>query len=238
MKFIAHRGACLEYQEDTIAALEKAAQYGAFAVECDPRFTKDNVLIIFHDNDLSRLAGAEEKIIDLTYREVKEKLGAVGLTVNTFDEILSNYKGNSAVLFDLSFDADDESFFERLANAPFRAIAGVHTPDEAKLAAKHLSKENILAFMKKPEDVEDYINSGVGMIRLWEHWLPENPINEVRKRIPDDIEIWIMARDKNIHHPLFCMNGSKEQIEKLEEAGADGMLLNDIKLAYEIRINK
>lgn len=233
MKFIAHRGACLEAQEDTLAALELGAEYGAFAVECDPRYTADGKLVIFHDNDLKRLADDDRRVDELTFDEMKKALKKAGKTVNTFDETVNNYKGRSAVLFDLSFDAADEAFFRDLAALPLNSIAGVHDPAEAELARRFLPAERVLAFMKHPEDIDDYAAAGAGIIRLWEHWLDDFSIAEARKHIPSDREIWIMTRDKSIHHPLFCMNGSREQIEKLISLGADGMLLNDIALAKE-----
>lgn len=231
MKFIAHRGACLEAQEDTLDALEKASSYGAFAVECDPRYTKDGVLVVFHDNDLRRLASDERRIDELTFEEMKSALAKVGKTVNTFNEIVESYRGGSAVLFDLSFEATDESFFRELAEKPLNSVVGVHDPREAELARRWLPRERVLAFMKHPEDIDEYVRADVGNIRLWEHWLGDFPIAEARKHIPPETEIWIMSCDKSIHHPLFCMNGSPEQIEKLISQGADAMLLNDIAAA-------
>jgi glycerophosphoryl diester phosphodiesterase len=67
MKYIAHRGACLEEKENTLAALEKGAAYGAYAVECDPQFTRDGAAILFHDPDLKRMADDPRRIADLAY---------------------------------------------------------------------------------------------------------------------------------------------------------------------------
>lgn len=233
MKFIAHRGACLELQEDTLAALNRAADYGAFAVECDLRYTADGVLVLYHDNDLKRLTGNESRVIDITYAEMKKILAESGKTLTTFDELVSGFNRKSAVLFDISFDALEKDFYRRISDVPFRAIAGIHAIEEAKLASAYFAKENILAFLPKDGVPAQFAEAGAGNIRLWEHWLEERSLGEVRKTLPPDREIWIMARDRDIHHPLFCMNGSRESIEKLTACGADAMLLNDIKLAAE-----
>lgn len=233
MKFIAHRGACLEAQEDTLASLTLGAEYGAYAVECDPRLTKDGVWVLFHDNDLLRLAGDPAKIRELDYADMKARLEKVGKTVTTLDELLENYRGASAVLFDLPMPMEDEAMYRKLASAPFHTIAGIHAPNEAAIASKFFAKEDILAFMREVDrhQPELYTDAGAGNIRLWEHWLPEQPICEVHKRIPEDREIWIMSNDGVTPHPLFCMNGSPAQLEKLEAMGADGVLLNDIAMA-------
>ncbi len=47
---IAHRGASIERPECTKAAIERAIQIGATAVEVDIRSTKDGALVIMHDS--------------------------------------------------------------------------------------------------------------------------------------------------------------------------------------------
>ncbi len=235
MKFIAHRGACLECQEDTLASLMRGAEYGVFAVECDPRQTADGVYVLFHDVDLRRLAGDERKMSQLTYAEMKTALEKAGKELTTLDELLENYTGSSAVLFDMPRNATDEAFYKKLRNAPFKTMVGVHAVDEVKVARKFYDEKDILAFM--PEEgvflPRAFTDAGAGNVRLWEYWLTEHPISEVRKLIPQDREIWIMSADLSVNHPLYCMNGSRSQIERLTELGADALLLNDAALAKE-----
>ncbi|MDX4073232.1 glycerophosphodiester phosphodiesterase family protein, partial [Brucella sp. NBRC 113783] len=47
--------------ENTLAAFEAAAKAG-FAIECDVHLTKDGGVVVFHDDDLQRLAGREGRI--------------------------------------------------------------------------------------------------------------------------------------------------------------------------------
>ena len=54
MKFVAHRGASIEAQENTLEALRLGARLGAYACECDIRVTKDKSYVLFHDSDLVR----------------------------------------------------------------------------------------------------------------------------------------------------------------------------------------
>ena len=51
-----------------MSAFRLAVEMGADGIETDIRRTKDGALVLFHDGDLSRLTGREEKISDLTYR--------------------------------------------------------------------------------------------------------------------------------------------------------------------------
>ena len=230
---IAHRGACLELQEDTLAALVRASACGADVVECDPRPTKDGQLVIFHDEDLFRLAGDSARVADLTLDELRTKLATVGLTVNTLREILDGYRGSAAVLFDLYDDANDPALYRALAAAPFRAIAGIHTPENVRAARQALPPEDILAFLPAPERYREFAGAGCGILRLWQPWLETVTPAEVKAACPG-CKVWIMACDPQITHPLHCMDGSEEALRRAAALGADGMLLNDIRMAVRV----
>lgn len=67
---IAHRGASAIAPENTLAAFQKAIDDGADGIEFDVRLTGDGEAIVFHDADLKRIAGRDEKIIDLSLEEL------------------------------------------------------------------------------------------------------------------------------------------------------------------------
>ncbi|MDX9690996.1 MAG: glycerophosphodiester phosphodiesterase family protein [Acholeplasmataceae bacterium] len=71
MKYIAHRGLSSQAPENTIAAFQLAANTPEFfGIECDIHQTKDNQFVVFHDDDLKRMAKVTHKIKDLTYEEL------------------------------------------------------------------------------------------------------------------------------------------------------------------------
>jgi len=229
MKFIAHRGACCEAQEDTLAALNLAAELGADAVECDPRRTKDGIWVLFHDPDLLRLAKDPRKVWDLTLDEMRESLGKAGLTVTTLEELAEGYRGKCPVLLDLDDCEKDAAYFRILAALPFPIIAGVHTPQEAETAVAVLGSERVLAFMARPEDYPIYGKIGCGILRLWESWLDGTAPAMVKKDFPA-AQVWIMSLDEANPHPLHCMDSSMASLQRDESLGADGVLLNNIRL--------
>lgn len=229
MKFIAHRGASCEAQEDTLEALLLASGLGAFAVECDPRLAKDGI-VIFHDHDLTRLAGDPARVEDLTIPELRDKLAAKGLSLTTLDDLLGNYRGRASILLDFCFSPDDE-FFGRLRTTGLPLIMGVHAPDEARRAARFFPPEQILAFMPKASDLAAFSEAGAGILRLWEPWEEVGRIPEIKASLPRPSEIFIMSCDPAIRHPLRCMDGSEGSIRRLAALGADGVLLNDIRMA-------
>jgi glycerophosphoryl diester phosphodiesterase len=67
---IAHRGASAYAQENSLAAIRKAAELGADMVEVDVRLTADRVPVIFHDDSLKRLYGAAGMVSEFTLEDL------------------------------------------------------------------------------------------------------------------------------------------------------------------------
>jgi glycerophosphoryl diester phosphodiesterase len=62
LSICAHRGGAREAPENTLAAIRHARAAGAAAVELDLRRAADGGWVVFHDDDLVRLAGRPERI--------------------------------------------------------------------------------------------------------------------------------------------------------------------------------
>lgn len=69
--FIAHRGESFDAPENTLAAIQLAWQKGAEAVEIDIRLTRDDKIVVFHDETTWRLARKPRKVRNQTLRELK-----------------------------------------------------------------------------------------------------------------------------------------------------------------------
>ncbi|HSN91117.1 MAG TPA: glycerophosphodiester phosphodiesterase [Anaeromyxobacteraceae bacterium] len=54
---VAHRGGALLAPENTLAAFDRAASLGADAIETDVRLSADGTVVIFHDDETSRITG-------------------------------------------------------------------------------------------------------------------------------------------------------------------------------------
>lgn len=91
----AHRGASAYAPENTLEAFELAADMNAYGVELDVHLTKDNILVVAHDNDIARVSNGSGRITDLTFEELRsfdfsakfpgEKYK--GLKIPTLDEV-------------------------------------------------------------------------------------------------------------------------------------------------------
>lgn len=69
---LAHRGLVTEYQENTLASIEAAIDNKyCDGTEFDVFLTKDNKVVLFHDENLKRLTGIDKNIHDMTWDDLK-----------------------------------------------------------------------------------------------------------------------------------------------------------------------
>jgi glycerophosphoryl diester phosphodiesterase len=71
-KVIGHRGAKAYAPENTLASIHTAADLGIEWVELDVKLTKDNVPIIFHDEELNRCTGASGLVCEMDFKSLRE----------------------------------------------------------------------------------------------------------------------------------------------------------------------
>lgn len=67
---VAHRGYSSVFPENTLVSFAGAMDIGADYIELDVQLTKDGQVVIFHDNDLKRITGAEGAVSDYTFEEL------------------------------------------------------------------------------------------------------------------------------------------------------------------------
>lgn len=69
--FVGHRGVPALELENTLPSIQRAIELGAKVVEVDLQKTADGVLVLSHDEDLSRVFGKSLRIREATWEEVK-----------------------------------------------------------------------------------------------------------------------------------------------------------------------
>jgi len=93
MKILAHRGYSGRYPENTMLAFQKAAEAGCDGIELDVQLTKDDVVVIIHDETIGRVTDGGGMVKDYTYGELKKFNAAKNFpqvtgfqAIPTFDE--------------------------------------------------------------------------------------------------------------------------------------------------------
>jgi glycerophosphoryl diester phosphodiesterase len=85
---IAHRGASVLEPENSLAAFSRAAKDGADGVELDVLCCASGEVIVFHDDDLARLAGRPERVADLSLAQLRAVTLTSGARIPTLEEAL------------------------------------------------------------------------------------------------------------------------------------------------------
>lgn len=68
----AHRGAMQSHPENTVAAFKEAIRLGVQMIEFDVRLTKDNELIIMHDETVNRTTNGSGLVNELTLSDLRK----------------------------------------------------------------------------------------------------------------------------------------------------------------------
>jgi len=107
---VGHRGTVKFAPENTIAAFNKAIEFGADLLEMDVRETKDGYLIIMHDSTVDRTTNGTGKVSDMDLSQIKQLDAGSwfapdfkGEQVPTLEEALAAIRGRA--LPDIDFKA-------------------------------------------------------------------------------------------------------------------------------------
>jgi len=98
MNLIGHRGVAGLELENTRTSFIRAVRLGLPAVELDVRKTKDDKLVVCHDDDLERIAHRPEKIKDLKLRNLQKIELIDGSHIITLKDALKILKDTHAII--------------------------------------------------------------------------------------------------------------------------------------------
>ena len=103
-RYYAHRGLHSgdeRVPENSLPAFRLAAERG-YGIELDVHITKDDQIIVFHDDDLLRMCGVDAKTEDFTYAELSElRLLGTEHRIPLFAEVLEVYAGAGPMVLEL-----------------------------------------------------------------------------------------------------------------------------------------
>lgn len=95
---LAHRGGCTIAPENSLAAFTKSAELGVDGFEIDIRLTKDEEIIVFHDEFLDRTTDGAGRVADMTISELRK----LDLGYHFADEKENNtYRGKGETIMTL-----------------------------------------------------------------------------------------------------------------------------------------
>lgn len=83
-----HRGASARALENTMGAFALARRDGADGIELDVRLSADGELIVFHDEDLERIAGRPGRVEEMKWRDLAAVTLPGGERIARLEEVL------------------------------------------------------------------------------------------------------------------------------------------------------
>ena len=193
-QIIAHRGASSERPECTLAAVRRAIEVGATAVELDVRESRDGQLFILHDPTLDRTSNAKGLAGELTLAQLQQL--DVGSwfdatyhreRIPSLAESVRLCRGRIDILIDLKQQGVE---YDRKIAAtirehgePARTIVGVRSVGQAKRFRELLPKARQLGLIPTVDAIEEFAAAGVETIRLWPRWIRES--EDVVRRVAE-----------------------------------------------------
>lgn len=96
---IGHRGFPTKYPEETIQSDDAAFQAGADYVELDVHLSKDNVLVVSHDDDLSRVTHTSAIVSQNNFTNLNQLSYSNGEHVISLDQLFDHYQNNPKAKF-------------------------------------------------------------------------------------------------------------------------------------------
>ena len=233
-KFCAHRGVSALMPENTLPAFAAALALGADEIEFDIRLTKDDQLIVSHDPNLARVAGAEGDVSNFTLEELRKLNvgGKHGWTVGfcTPEEVFAQFANKLTFNIHLKQHGEDGYIIRELLRLTekYDAFGSVYlagSPTELEWMER-VAPQIPRTAIQLPKDAigivemaEKYHCSGV---QFWLGMFDEETIRTLH--------------EKNIRCNLFYAD-TFDDYKKYFDMGIDTLLTNRIDLAAAYRKN-
>lgn len=224
----AHRGAMDTHPENTIAAFKEAIRLHAQMIEFDVRLTKDNKLVILHDETVDRTTNGTGKIEDLTIKQVK-RLDAgswksqkfKGEKIPTFEETLSIMPDDIWLNIHLKGGGKlGKKVAKILIEQDRHRQAFLACGTSAAAAAHKVNSEIIICNMERQADTETYVEQTIAskneFIQLYKVTVTPKIADYTKKLKSNNVKI------------NYCCTDSPEDIKMLFDYGVEFVLVNEL----------
>jgi glycerophosphoryl diester phosphodiesterase len=215
---IGHRGAKLEFPENTLPAFARAFERGADAVELDVHATADRVVVVHHDPILGKYAGRlrGRPIVEVEFDELREVELAPGIGIPMLEEVLAFSPTRATTYVEIK-GANIEKAVAAVIVAS-AARCAVHSFDHAAVERMRDIDPVIptgILFDRRPDDVVAIMRS-TGARDVWPQWkLIDRELVDAVHQAGGRVIAWTV--------------NSRRAAEKLAGLGVDGLCGDDVR---------
>ncbi|MHA1289257.1 MAG: glycerophosphodiester phosphodiesterase [Candidatus Thorarchaeota archaeon] len=249
---MAHRGESENTPENTMIALESAIAIGVDVLESDVRLTKDDKIVLFHDEDLQRTTGRSGTVRDFTLDELRQIDFGYAFTSDDGASFPFRGKGHSIVTLQEAFERFPDTIFnldikDTFPSAPeelARLISQTSRSDSVIIASFHdMQIERFRELMPKvptsahPGEVKKFVlNTKFGLPRIRRgdiHYksfavpMKSGPLKVVTKKFVRK------AHELNIAVHVWTIN-NQPTMDLLLDLGVDGIFTDNPKLLKQV----
>lgn len=236
-KIFAHRGSSGTYPENTMSAFKEAERVGADGIELDVHYTKDDQLVVIHDNTVNRTTNGKGRVRDFTLRELLElDAGAhfsnqfTGEKIPTFEKVLDWMQTTKLRLnIELKYVALDYINFEEKV---------LHEIIKRGLKERVIISSFNHEGLKRVREINSDIDIAIlYMERLFEPWNYAKTVgaNALHPH-KDGVDGQLIASATRNGYPVrvFTVN-NEQQIGGLIQAGCSGIITDFPERAVHVR---
>lgn len=162
--YIAHRGAQLEADENTIKAFQIAVDDGMDYIETDPRLTKDGYFVVMHDPTVDRMTNGKGEVSRMTLAEIKSLRTKNGEQIPTLEEIFNFARGKKIGVY-LDTKEKDLSAVQKMIDLVIKAdltgqvIVGLWQMDHLKwIETNHPEVVTCISWPSPPASLQQLKN--------------------------------------------------------------------------------
>jgi glycerophosphoryl diester phosphodiesterase len=227
---VAHRGFSGAAPENTLVAFRQAIEIGSDMIELDIQLSKDEKIVVIHDESLERTTNGRGKVANHTLQEIK-KLDAgswldpqfAGERIPTLQEVLDLAKGRVLVNIEIKNPTHGQYPITELADKSLQAVkkAGMldrvifssFNPDSLEHIQKKEPRAWVALLFHRPWNSFLEMTSGkeYDVLNLRNIHLNKEKISQVHKE----------GRKVNV----YTVN-TEEELEQFVRWGADGIITN------------
>lgn len=155
----AHRGLWnAQRPENSLPAFAAAAEAG-YGIELDVHLTRDDVLVVFHDDTLERMCGVPDRVEEKTLKELQQlRLSGSGESIPTLDQVLETVAGRVPLIVEIKADKRLTELCRRTRER-LRAYGGAYCVESFHPLAVRWFRKNA------PEVIRGQLAYGLGMKR-------------------------------------------------------------------------
>lgn len=235
MKIFAHRGYSSKYPENTMAAFEAAAKLPVYGIELDVHLTKDNQVVVIHDEKINRTSNGKGYVKDMTLQELRKfDFGSWfskkfrGEKIPTLQEVLQLFKDtHHRINIELKSDIFIYSGLEELV---LKEIEQFGSTDRFIISSfDHEAVQRMARLSPNIECAPLFSHGILNMVR-YRSYIPSKGLHvsyKAAKRRPV-----LEAIKANVPVRVYTIN-KKEQAEVLLNLGADAIFTDDPEEMYK-----